>query len=287
MKIIITGGNGFLGSFLANALSDFGYKLCLPIRQKANTSRLNNARSYISVYNNTEELLQVIRDFNPELIIHTICNYGRNNQELSSIFYANYMIGINIINELIELKTPVKFLNVGTVLDPEKNHYSFSKNQFKNFGKYINSKSALIDFKNIELQHIYGPGDDENKFITYLLNSCKNNTQSINLTLGNQERDFIYIKDVISGIHCIIENFDMIQETDIPVGSGILTPIKDVAKCIKFITNSNSILNFGAIKTENVEIVPAANLNILNRLNWSNKFTLAEGLLDIFLNYEQ
>jgi nucleoside-diphosphate-sugar epimerase len=58
---------------------------------------------------------------------------------------------------------------------------------------------------NLKVQHFYGPGDDPAKFITGLIAQCLANVPEIRLTEGRQQRDFIYVSDVVSAMLALLE----------------------------------------------------------------------------------
>ena len=103
----------------------------------------------------------------------------------------------------------------------------------------------------------------------------------MNLTHGNQLRDFIYIKDVIEAIVIICNNISEITPIDIEIGSGILVSIKDFVLKLYKLANSNVKLNFGVIQDNiNQFDIPAANIKILNNLNWKPNYNLDDGLVE-------
>ena len=128
---------------------------------------------------------------------------------------------------------------------------------------------------------MYGPGDDESKFTSYVINACLRNVQEVDLTNGEQLRDFIYIKDVSDAIAIICKKISIINFVDIEIGSGTLISIKEFVSKLHEMTNSTSILNFGAIEYSSKQIdIPPSNLNILNSLNWKPKYSLEMGLAE-------
>ncbi len=281
MKVLITGGNGFLGSALAEKFHKLNYKVSLIVRSKSNLNRLQNSLQNYILHELEEEgnLEEILTISSPDIIIHTACNYGRKNENIKTIFDTNYRLGLLIFNAIIRLDKEVVFLNVGTILPAENSLYSFSKCQFSDLGKFISANFKNIIFKNVLLQHMYGPGDDESKFTSYVIKACLRNDQEINLTTGEQQRDFIYINDVSEAIEIICKNTSKINSVDIEIGTGVLISIKEFVLKIHKLSNSTSELNFGAIyHNKNQVDIPPANLNILKSLNWSPKYNLEMGL---------
>jgi CDP-paratose synthetase len=281
LNILITGGNGFLGSALAEKFYNLDFKVSLLVRPESDLRRLEDQIENYILYKISKEsdLKNILSESNPDIIIHTACNYGRKNESILSIFDTNYRLGLLILNEALLLEKDVIFLNIGTILPLHNSLYSFSKNQFSELGKFISSHNNKIQFKNILLQHMYGPGDDESKFTSYVINSCLKNNKEVNLTSCNQLRDFIYIKDVVEAITIICNRFSECDPVDIEIGSGILVPLKEFVLKSYELCNSTAILNFGAIQYNSNQIeIPAANLDVMNKLNWTPSYSLEKGL---------
>ncbi len=283
MNILITGGNGFLGSALAEKFHHSEYNLTILVRKNSSIHRLlSNPTFNIIQYSDENDLNKVIEKVKPNIIINTICNYGRANDSLINIFDSNYRIGMLLLNQIINMKKAVLFINIGTALNENTNLYSFSKHQFTKFGKFISKNFSFITFRNVILQHMYGAGDDETKFTSYVINSCLRNEPYINLTKGDQLRDFIYIKDVVSAIFMLCVNCEKIKSTDIEIGSGNLVSIKDFVNKVHSLTNSTTKLNFGAIPYRGDELhINPANLDRMKKLNWSPLYTLESAIIEI------
>lgn len=287
MNVLITGANGFLGSALAEILFLRDYHVSLLVRSNSNISRLQtNIDNYkIYKFSNSDNLNNIIINVNPDVIIHTACNYGRNNEFFETVFEANYRFGLKLINGMESLNKEVVFLNIGTILPPQNNFYSFTKNQFSELGKFISLNNQKLKFINVLLQHMYGPGDDEKKFTSYIINSCIRNESYINLTSGEQKRDFIYIKDVTEALAVICDNLAILENGDIEIGSGSLITIKELVFKIHEISNSKTELNFGALNSGINDIeLPAADLSILRGLNWKPVYSIEDGIIETIKN---
>ena len=151
-------------------------------------------------------------------------------------------------------------------------------------GLFIAKKSTpTIQFINIKLQQMFGPGDDESKFPTYVIRACKNNIPNLPLTSGEQKRDFIYIDDVVDAYVKILDNlskFNISQQ--IELGSGVAPSIRDFVDSVHRLTNSNTKLLFGKIPyRENDEMIMVADIEMLRQLGWAPKTDLEAGIKKI------
>jgi len=214
LNILITGATGFLGRVLVSRLSAMGHEVSLLIRNSANVNHFADLNLYkIGKCNSDFEIHQFIADVSPEVVIHTICCYGRRGESIVQIIDANIRVGATIIDAINNCKKQTTFINAGTVLSRDTSFYALTKNHFGELG-FLSSNDAnqYIQFIDIKLQHMYGPGDHPSKFTTHVINACRNNSLSLPLTLGDQKRDFIYIDDVVDAYIKILENLPKLKD---------------------------------------------------------------------------
>ena len=284
-SLIITGITGYLGSALAHYFLDQGCKVIGLIRPQSSFERLEKIKSSIKFYDfENSELSDIVKD-NGDIcaIIHTATSYGRNNESLAEIAHINTFLPLRLLEQCGGANIPL-FINTGTSLKRGLNGYSVSKANFVDWSKLF-VKSNNVKFININLEHFYGPNDQPYKFATHVFNSCLNNEENIDLTVGTQERDFIYIDDVVDAYglilltsHNITANFKQID-----VGTGKATVVRDLVELIHGVTNSTSNLNFGAIPIRNGEVMYAqANTVYLEKIGWNCQFSVEAGITRMF-----
>ena len=285
MNILITGASGFLGSALAIRFAGMQHEVSLLVRGNSNLQRLGNTSIFkIGRCDTDSEIDKFISDSNPDVIIHAASCYGRDGESYLKILDSNVRFGTVILNSIKSLKKKITFVNSGTVLEKDVSFYSLTKIQFEELGLFIAKKSTpTIQFINIKLQQMFGPGDDESKFPTYVIRACKNNIPNLPLTSGEQKRDFIYIDDVVDAYVKILDNlskFNISQQ--IELGSGVAPSIRDFVDSVHRLTNSNTKLLFGKIPyRENDEMIMVADIEMLRQLGWAPKTDLEAGIKKI------
>ena len=52
--------------------------------------------------------------------------------------------------------------------------------------------------------HMFGENDAPGKFVPFIIKEIINNVPTLDLTPGNQTRDFIYVKDVVFAFEHVI-----------------------------------------------------------------------------------
>lgn len=282
MNILITGASGFLGSALALRLGQMDNQVSLLVRKNSNLYRIEDLSSFkVGRAETDQEINQFISEVYPDVVIHTACCYGRNGQSQLQIVDANIRFGVLILNSIKSLKKEVCFINTGTVLSREVSLYALTKIQFEELGIFsAKDLDKNIQFINIKLQHMYGPGDDKSKFTSYVINACKNNNPTLPLTLGEQKRDFVYIDDVVGAYVKILENLNKLDRAQhIELGSGLASRLKDFVEIVHKLTNAKTELLFGQIPyRENDVNCMVANINTLKKLGWIPMFDLEAGI---------
>ena len=105
----------------------------------------------------------------------------------------------------------------------------------------------------------------------------KNNEPSIDLTKGEQLRDFVYIEDVVSAYEFVIGKQDLLMSDYnlFQVASGELITLKDLLYLIRRFTKSTSILNFGALSYRENELMKSiADNSELLALGWKPNYSI-------------
>ena len=283
MRILLTGASGFLGSALAINLHEAGYQLSLLLRQTSKLDRLNNLAGDFDICRcaTAADIDAFVTRTKPDVVIHTACAYGRQGETPSQILDANLRLGLVLHQALLRLVRPVTFINTGTVLMPNVSLYALSKHQFAEWARTLSQQSlGRVSFVNVLLQHMYGPGDDASKFTTHVLQTCNRNAQELDLTAGEQRRDFIYIDDVVSAYRVLTEQRDQLEAVcDIEVGSGVAPPVRKFVETVHRLTCSRTQLNFGRLPYRpNEAMFCQANIIRMQALGWNPRFDLSAGL---------
>jgi len=154
-----------------------------------------------------------------------------------------------------------------------------SKKQFLDWLRLSSDRLTCI---NIALEHFYGPLDDRTKFIPFIIDKIVGNAAEINLTMGGQKRDFIYVDDVVSAFGTILQRIGQFTPGfyNFEIGADTLMPIKEIVEQIKALAgNQVTKLNFGALPYRINEVMePKINTTAIRELGWEPKVPLTKGL---------
>lgn len=271
MRILLTGITGYLGSHLAKALLNRGDEVIGLKRRTSSLNRIENILPKLVLHDmedtDLSELLSQMGKI--DAVIHAATCYGRKGESSTEILQANLVLPLKLLNAAIEAGVDL-FINTDTVLDKLLNPYALSKGQFAEWGKFF-ADQKKIHFLNLKLEHFYGTNDDPTKFTAHVINSCLNNAPELNLTLGEQQRDFIFIDDVVSAYVLLLDKHNTFEENfvDIEIGSGIAITIKQFVETVHRLTASTTRLIFGALPYRSGEAMYSkATVDVLQALGW-------------------
>ena len=274
-NILITGINGYLGSHLAKSLSA-EYKIIGLEYSLENLFRIADCN--YKVYTAKDGIPETIfTEQTIDIVLHTATFYGKNNEDYIQMFNTNLYSPFNLLNKAILYGCQL-FVNTDTVLDRFVSTYALTKRQFQ---EWLYLRKNEIKMINMQLEHFYGPGTSPTNFLSYMIDKLKNNETQIDLTLGEQQRDFIYIDDVVNAYLTVIAKQDQHDNSysTFQVCTNQLISIKELMNTLKELTKSNSILNFGAVPYRENELMHSKTDNTaLISLGWKPQYTIQEGL---------
>lgn len=290
MTILIAGATGFLGSYLLKSFVNSGYKVIALKRATSDTYRLDNYLSQVIIYDiDTVELNTIFNNHKIDICINTVTDYGRKDNKISVIVDTNLLFGLKLLEKSVDNNVKV-FINTDTLLNRNINTYALSKAQLVDWMKFLSNENTKM--VNIKIEHMYGPLDDENKFIYWLINQLKQNVHKIDLTSGIQKRDFIYIDDIVTAYEVIIDNISNSSNfEEFELGSGTSIVVKEFINNIYVELCKNqeitTKLNFGVIPyRDNENMNMEANIDKLTQLGWKAKISIEDGINKI-LNKEK
>jgi CDP-paratose synthetase len=285
MHILVTGATGHIGSeLIKNCLSN-DFKISAIKRLNSDLKKLDLFINKIDWYdNNSTELKKLFESKNKvDAVVHAATNYGRKYCSINEVIESNINFPIRLLESAVEYGVE-KFINLDSFFSAGAhsgsylNAYSLSKKHFLEYADVIALKK--IKLINMRLHHVYGTNDNQEKFIPKIIIELIKNKPQINLTHGQQTRDFIYIDDVISAVRTILHDENIKKGTsNFDVGTGVSYRIEDFVRLLHRNLNSGSKLEFGKLQMEFDEIIDAkANIAPLKELGWGPKISLEMGL---------
>ena len=263
---MLTGGAGFLGSFVTKKLKARGCKdIFIPTEQQYDLTK-------------AAAIEAAFKASNPDIVIHLaakVGGIGANRENPGSFFYDNLMMGVQLMEQARQHGVE-KFVALGTICAyPKFAHIPFREEDIWNgYPEETNApyglakKMLLVQSQAYRQQYgfnsifllpvnLYGPGDNFNHgsshVIPALIKKCVEavNTGAKEITVwgtGRVTRGFLYVEDCAEAIMLATEKYNSPEPVNI--GAGFEISIKDLAVLIAKLTGFTGKLVWDASKPD-------------------------------------
>jgi GDP-L-fucose synthase len=241
-KVVITGGEGFLGKHLVKRFLHRGYEVQVPSHSTFDLRR-------------RADVDEMYRTFRPGIVVHAAAVCGgiqACSARPGQFLYDNLVMGLELmdvareyyIKKFVQISSVCAYpLNVSIPAKEEElwNGYPEETNAPYGVAKRVLITQAQSYRKQYGLNAIslipvnmYGPGDEfgmaRSHVISSLIRKCieanKNGTDITVWGTGNASREFLYVEDCAEAVLQATEHYE--GSEPINIGTGIETTIKEV-----------------------------------------------------------
>jgi len=274
-QILVTGGAGFLGSFVVEKLMERGV-----VRESIKVPRSSDTD-----LRRWENCVKVVEGM--DVVIHLagrVGGIGFNRENPGTLFYDNIMMGVQLM-EAARGAGVEKFVTVGTVCAyPKFTPLPFKeKDLWNGYPEETNApyglakKMLLVQSQAYRQQYgfnaiyllpvnLYGPRDnfdpESSHVIPALIRKCIDAVGTNNLPstsdlkppsitvwgTGNATREFLYVEDAAEGILLAAERYN--KSDPVNLGAGFEISIKDLVHLIVKLTRFNGEIVWDASKPD-------------------------------------
>lgn len=300
MKILVTGGAGFIGSHLVEALVSYGYDV--RVVDNLSTGRESNLEA---VRDRIEFFKGDIRD--PVTIIEAVEGVdivfhlaAKINVEESyakpELYWEVNVLGTKLIVEsmvrmgvkrLIFMSSAAVYgnpvylpINEEHPLNP-LNPYGETKLEAEEIIKERVEKGD-VEAVIVRLFNAYGPRQEGNPYagvVQKFIERVSRGEPPVIFGDGLQTRDFIYVKDVVDGLIHIMEKVE--GSMVLNLGTGVETSILDLANLILEIYGRRNLKPIFRDPRPGDVRRSVAGISRLRRLGWCPSYSLRDGLMDM------
>ncbi|HSG41524.1 MAG TPA: GDP-L-fucose synthase [Anaerolineales bacterium] len=245
-KVIVTGGSGFLGSFVVEKLQERGAGEVFVPRSSQYDLRASDG------------IAEMLNDFDANMIIHLAAlagGIGANRMRPAEFFYDNLMMGVPLLHQAYEKKID-KFVAVGSICSyPKFTPLPFKEeNLWDGYPEETNApyglakKMLLVQsqayrqqygFNSIYLMpvNLFGPRDnfdlETSHVIPALIRKAIEAGERGDAEMrvwgdGSPTREFLYVEDAADGIVTAAEKYN--GDEPVNLGSGFEISIKDLVE---------------------------------------------------------
>jgi len=299
MKIVVTGGAGFIGSHIVDEYINSGFEvLVIDNLSNGKIENINKKARFEKVdLKEKNKIEKIIKEFNPDIINHHAYISSVSKSEKMKDKFLIEMLK-NFLNLIYPSKDYIKqFIFASScavygegntpfkeddILNPV-NLYGLSKILIEKtlvyFSKKYNFKYTILRYSNV-----YGPRQNPNSesgVISIFINQILNNKPLTIYGDGKNTRDFIYIKDVVKA-----NILSLNKEGIFNIGTGKDTSINELVEIFEKIINKK-------LKRKCLNKDSGVKRNCLNTklsekiLNFESEIELIKGLKITYDYYEK
>jgi UDP-glucose 4-epimerase len=292
MKIIVTGGAGFIGSHLVKALQSEDHEVViLDDLSAGNTDIPQNVKLYQFDVKSADAYRAVIEE-QPDILFHLAAQADVTKSILNPVQDADVNIGgtINMleasrtagVKKFIFASTSAVYGDIQKILIQEEDpanpisYYGLSKLSAE---KYIQlfHQFYQLPYTILRYGNVYGPGQKpkgEGGVVAVFLEKLKRKEPIMIHGDGTQSRDFIFVNDIVTANIAAMQK----QESGIyHASTGTSTSILDLVECFKQIHPSLDI-QFTSSRSGDISHSCLSNDKAVAELKWLPSVSLTDGI---------
>ncbi|OFY47407.1 MAG: hypothetical protein A2W85_01725 [Bacteroidetes bacterium GWF2_41_31] len=231
MKILITGINGFVGTYLKKELISMGHDVWgLDIETHSD-------KTFGANLMDEKAIDAVLMKIKPDYVFHlaAIANVDHSNKSL--VYDINFRGTLNVLNSCIQLKKIPRFIFISSsqvygnvpedILPIDEycpvnpvNHYGASKAAAETIVKTFSYEYG-IEYVISRSFNSTGPGQTDKFVVPKIVNAFKKGDNTISLGNIDTIRDFTDVRDVVRAYAGIVEHFKNGETYNIASNKGI------------------------------------------------------------------
>ena len=293
MKVLITGGTGFIGSALVRRLVNKGEKVGLVVRKESDIWRIKDLEKNIDFFKGdlTEKrsLEKIFSEYLPDFVYHfaTYGNFIGSQKNEDKIFSTN----VKGTKNLVEAARNTPVINFGSSseygLKNKPMKETDSCNPGNLYGKAKLEQTLYCkdhEIPTLRIFSAYGPREENKRLIPTLILSKLNGGK---VSLRESVRDYIYVEDIVESVLNSTEKFPEIKGEIINIGSGIQNHTSDLLKYLDKINPGKLNINWNFQEVQKEPEVWVSDISKAEKLiKWKPQTSLGEGLKKSYIWWE-
>lgn len=290
-KILVVGGNGFIGSHLVDTLLEHGYQVSIyDLSQDKIRGELDGVTYY---YGSIEEMDLLEKAVEPQdIIIHLVSTTvpGSSNKNMAFDIRTNLIASVNLLQIMKKLeKERIIYLSSGGTVYGNTETYPIPENHtlepISSYGivklaveKYLLMFQELYGLKPLIFRpaNIYGPRQNIDKPQGVTGHFIKNILLGKEISVwgdGEVRKDYLYVNDLVSAI---IKGIESKKQGIFNIGSGSDDSINEIIGILKEFVDFE--IDYQEARQFDVKKVSLDITAIKKELDWLPEVSLKEGV---------
>jgi len=265
-RVIVTGGAGFLGSYVVEKLKKWGCKnIFVPLVEDYDLTK-------------EENVIRLYKDYTANIVIHlaaVVGGIGANRENPGKFFYSNLVMGAMLMEYARQFEVD-KFVAIGTICAyPKFTPVPFKEEDLWNgYPEETNApyglakKMMLVQSQAYRTQYgfnsifllplnLYGPGDNFNPKSSHVIPALirkfmeakdEGEGEVVCWGTGKPTRGFLYVEDAAEGILLATEKYN--KSEPVNLGTDLEISIKNLAELIAKLTGFKGKIRWDTSKPD-------------------------------------
>jgi len=295
VKILVTGGAGFIGSHIVDAFLSAGHEVCVVDDLSTGFRRNLAAGVPLHVVDIRDPKLgEVFENERPEVVCHQAARANVRESFEKPLLYAevNVLGSLNVleccrrfnVRKMIYASTGGAVYGIPEQLPVTEQHpvnpldpYGASKHHVEHY-MHLYEKNFGISYTSLRYPNVYGPRQNpfgEAGVVAIFARQMLDRKQPVINGSGEQERDFVSVTDIARANLLALDKAD---REIMNIGSGLATSINTIYSTLADLTGFGEKAAYGPAKAGEVYRIYLNADRAKNILGWTPNVSLVEGL---------
>jgi UDP-glucose 4-epimerase len=295
MKILVTGGAGFIGSHIVEAYLSAGHEVC--VVDDLSSGFRHNVPKAVRLHEvdiRKDDLAEIFAAEKPEIVNHQAARANVRESFEKPLLYAevNVVGSVNVleccrrfgVRKIIYASTGGAVYGEPQSLPVRENHpvnpldpYGASKHHVEHYLRIYKSGFG-IEFTALRYPNVFGPRQDplgEAGVVAIFTGKMLKGVQPVINGTGDQERDFVYVGDVAKAS---VLSLDRAGGEIVNIGSGTPTSVNQIFEILNELTGFGGTAVYGPEKKGEVYRIFLHSGRAAEKLGWKPEISLRDGL---------
>jgi UDP-glucose 4-epimerase len=295
MKVLVTGGAGFIASHVVDTLLDAGHEVVIVDNLiTGRRSNINPRAKFYEVDIRSPEIEKIFAEEKPEVIDNHAAQMDVRRSVADPIFDAdvNILGGLNLLNLAVKYSVR-KFIHISSggavygepvYLPCDEKHpvqplcpYGATKYMLELY-LYMYKQTYGLDYTILRYGNVFGPRQDpagEAGVVAIFTGQMLKKGPVTIFGTGEQVRDYVFVKD------CALANLLVLNQGSGEIynlGCSVPTTVNQIFDGLKEITGYPIEANYAPARAGETFKIYLSSEHAREQLGWAPKYTLKEGL---------